>query len=83
MEGRQDEGTGLRASFAFVAAAAGPAAVRDWSARPGLSNICQPGAHEMTENLELASMAVAGDGHTPNFEYTLQKRAVAKVKQEA
>jgi len=37
---------------------------------PGRINIRQPRAHEITENLELAGMAVAGDGHTPYFENT-------------
>jgi hypothetical protein len=35
---------------------------------PGRSNFCQPGAHGITENLLLANMAVAEDGHTPYFE---------------
>jgi len=51
--------------------------------RPGRSNIRQPGAHEMTENLEPAGGAVVGDGHTPDFENTPWKREVARVKTEA
>jgi len=52
-------------------------------ARPGRSNIRKPGAHEITGNLELADMAVAGDGHTPDFENTPWKQAAAEVKTEA
>jgi hypothetical protein len=33
----------------------------------GRSNFRWPRAHGITENLQLADMAVAGDGHTPYF----------------
>jgi hypothetical protein len=36
----------------------------------GRSNSRQPGAHGILENLWLADMAVAEDGHTPDFENT-------------
>jgi hypothetical protein len=34
----------------------------------GRSNFRRPREHGITENLQLADMAVAGDGHTPYFE---------------
>jgi hypothetical protein len=36
----------------------------------GRSNFRRPRAHGITESLQLADMAVAGDGHTPYFENT-------------
>jgi hypothetical protein len=38
---------------------------------PGRSNFRRPRAHGITESLQLADMAVAGDGHTPYFEHAL------------
>jgi hypothetical protein len=38
----------------------------------GRSNCRRPRAHGITESLQLADMAVAGDGHTPCFENTIQ-----------
>ncbi len=39
---------------------------------PGRSNCRRAGRHGITEILQLADMAVAGDGHTPYFKNTLQ-----------
>ncbi len=39
----------------------------------GRSNFRQPKAHGITENLPWVDMVVAGDGHTPYFENTLER----------
>jgi hypothetical protein len=36
----------------------------------GRSNFRRPSEHGITDDLQLADMAVAGDGHTPYFENT-------------